>query len=190
MKDLEHLRIAVIATDGVEEPELLDPLRALTEAGGRAELLGLDSKDILTFRHLEPGQRIPVQRTLQDAHAEDYGALLLPGGALNADRLRAEPSVLDFVRAIHRAGKPIAAICHAPWILISAGLARGRTLTSYASIQDDLKNAGAHWVDSEVVCDENWVTSRHPGDLPAFNRETMSLFSRATPPIIQIAESA
>jgi protease I len=177
---LENLRVAVIATDGVEEPELAEPVRALREAGARTELLSIRPGEIQAVRHdLQPTQKFAVDKALAQADPADYDALLLPGGAVNADRLRMEPHVQALITGIDEAGKPMAVICHAPWELISSGVARGRTLTSYHTIQDDLRNAGATWVDREVVVDGRLVTSRSPADIPAFNREMISLFAGA-----------
>jgi protease I len=177
---LDNLRVAVIATDGVEEPELAEPVGALREAGARTELLSIRPGQIQAVRHdLQATRKYAVDNALDQVNPDDYDALLLPGGAVNADRLRMEPDVQSFIRQIGGAGKPMAVICHAPWELISSGLARGRTLTSYHTIQDDLRNAGANWVDREVVVDGNLVTSRRPADIPAFNREMLSLFAAA-----------
>jgi protease I len=174
----ENLRIAVIATDGVEEPELAEPVSALRDAGARTELLSLRSGQIQAVRHdLQPTQKYTVDKTLDEADPADYDALLLPGGAVNADRLRMESGVQSFIKQLNGAGKPMAVICHAPWELVSSGVARGRTLTSYHTIQDDLRNAGATWVDREVVVDGTLVTSRRPSDIPAFNREMLKLFA-------------
>jgi protease I len=180
MPTLDNLRVAVIATDGVEEPELAEPVSALREAGAQTELLSVRPGQIQAVRHdLQPAQTFGVDKTLDQADPGAYDALLLPGGAVNADRLRMEPGVQSFIKQINGAGKPMAVICHAPWELVSSGLARGRTLTSYHTIQDDLRNAGATWVDREVVVDGNLVTSRQPGDIPAFTREMLSLFAVA-----------
>jgi protease I len=177
---LDSLRVAVIATDGVEDPELAEPVRALRDAGARTELLSVKPGQIQAVRHdLQPTQTFAVDKTLDQADPGDYDALLLPGGAVNADRLRMQPAVQSFITRMHGAGKPMAVICHAPWELVSAGLARGRTLTSYHTIQDDLRNAGATWVDREVVVDGTLLTSRQPSDIPAFNREMLTLFAAA-----------
>lgn len=183
MPTLDNLRVAVIATDGVEEPELVEPVRALRQAGAHPELLSVTSGQIQAVRHdLQPTEKFDVAKTLDQAKPEEYDALLLPGGAVNADRLRTEPDVQAFIKQMNGAGKPMAVICHAPWELVSSGLARGRTLTSYHTIQDDLRNAGATWVDREVVVDGNLVTSRQPSDIPAFNREMLNLFALAAAP--------
>src|SRR5579871_2677510 len=178
MASLENLRVAVLATDGVEEAELTEPAKALGKAGAKLDIISNHTGRLQAFNHLDKGDTIPIDKTLDQADPEHYDALLLPGGAVNADMMRVEPKVQEFVRAFADAGKPMAVICHAPWELVSAGVAKGRTMTSYHTIQDDLRNAGANWVDREVVVDGNLVTSRQPGDIPAFNREMIQLFSR------------
>jgi protease I len=179
MNELKNFRVAVLATDGVEETELTEPVRALRAAGADVDILSLKTGEIQAYKSHEKGARIEVSYALSDVKSSDYDGLVLPGGALNADRMRAEEKVLDFVREMDQEGKPIASICHAPWILISAGLVEDRMLTSYYTIQDDLKNAGADWVDQQAVLDRNWVSSREPKDIPAFNREVLKLFSRS-----------
>jgi protease I len=176
MSQLNELRVAVIATDGFEETELTEPVRALREAGAKVDVISLKPGKIQGFKHQDKSIQVAVDRTFDDAKPEEYQALLLPGGALNADTTRTESKVKDFVKAMNDAGRPIAAICHAGWILVSADLLHGRTLTSYYTIQDDIRNAGGNWVDKEVVVDGNWVTSRKPDDIPAFNREMLKLF--------------
>lgn len=183
MPELSNLRVAVIATDGFEESELTEPVRALKEAGATVEILSAKQGQIQAFRHHDKGIMVSVDRVLDEAKPEEYDAVMLPGGALNADTLRMEPTVQSFLRQFQEAGKPFAAICHAPWELVSAGLVKGRTLTSYYTIQDDIRNAGGNWVDQEVVVDDNWVTSRQPDDIPAFNREMLNLFSRLAPAV-------
>jgi len=177
MPELSGMRVAVIATDGFEESELTEPVKALKEAGARADILSPNGGDIQAFKHHDKSIRVRSDRTLSEARPDEYDALHLPGGALNADALRMLPQVQSFVKAMQSAGKPIAIICHAPWIMVSSGLVKGRTMTSYHTIQDDIRNAGATWVDQEVVTDDNWVTSRQPSDIPAFNREMIKLFS-------------
>ncbi len=179
MSEMNRIRVAVLATDGFEETELTEPVKALRSAGAEVEILSLRSGKIQAFRHFDKGTRIRVDRTLDSVQADDFDALQLPGGALNADTMRVVPEVKAFVQAFQATGKPIAAICHAPWILVSAGLVAGRRLTSYHTIQDDIRNAGGVWLDAEVVVDGNWVTSRQPSDLPAFNREMLRLFAQA-----------
>ncbi len=178
MADLSNVRVAVIATDGFEEAELTEPVQALKQAGARVDVVSNKSGRIQGFHHFDRAGTVAVDRTLESVRADDYDALQLPGGALNADALRMVPAVQAFVREFQDAGKPMAVICHAPWILVSAGLVRNRRLTSYHTIQDDIRNAGGTWLDAEVVVDGNWVTSRQPGDLPAFNREMIRLFSQ------------
>lgn len=179
-KRLDGLRVAILATDGFEESELLEPREALEEAGATTMLIAPKKGDILGMRHNEKAASVKADMTLDEASAASFDAVLLPGGALNADHLRAEKKARDFVRDIDAAGKPIAVICHGPWLLVSAGLARGRRLTSYHTIQDDIRNAGGEWQDTEVLRDRNWVSSRKPDDIPAFNRETINLFAEQT----------
>ena len=180
MTRLDGFRVAVLATDGFEESELTEPIKALEGAGAEVTILSLKPGHIQGVRHdLDKTVRVEVDRAIGDVSAEEFDAVHLPGGTVNADSLRMVPEVKAFLRKMQAAGKPIAAICHAPWELVSAGLVRGRTLTSYHSIQDDVRNAGGNWVDQGVVEDGNWVTSRQPGDIPAFNRAMLALFSRS-----------
>lgn len=176
-KNLNGLRVAILCTDLFEQSEMTDPRKALDEAGAKTVLIAPNKGKVQGVKHDKKVDEFPVDTTLDKADPEQFDAVLLPGGAMNADALRMEPKAQEFVRAIDRAGKPIAVICHGPWLLISAGLTRGRTMTSYHTIQDDVKNSGAHWVDREVVRDANWVSSRQPDDIPAFNREMISLFA-------------
>lgn len=178
MTDVNGLRVAVLATDGFEESELTEPVKALREAGASPEVISLKDGQIQAFKHHDKSIKVNVDRTLGEVKPEDYDAVVLPGGALNADAMRMVPEVQNFLKGAWGAGKPFAAICHAPWELISAGLAQGRTMTSYYTIQDDVRNAGATWRDKEFVVDGNLVTSRQPSDLPAFNREMLALFAR------------
>lgn len=178
MSELSNLRVAVLATDGFEESELTEPVNALKQAGARVEVVSTKSGQIQAFRHHDKSIMVDVDQTIDTVQPNSYDAVLLPGGALNADTLRVEPKVKSFLKQIQDAGKPIAAICHAPWELISADIVQGRTLTSYYTVQDDIRNAGGNWVDREVVVDSNWVTSRQPDDIPAFNREMLKLFSQ------------
>jgi protease I len=175
---LDGKKIAILVEDGFEQVELTEPKRALQEAGAQAEIVTPGNKTkVKGWNHKEWGDQLNVDRPLDQANADDYDALLLPGGVMNPDKLRRTPEVLEFVRRFADAGKPIAAICHGPWTLIDAGIVRGRTMTSYESIQTDLKNAGANWVDREVVVDNGLVTSRKPGDIPAFNRKMIEEFA-------------
>ena len=177
MMELKEKRVAVIATDGVEESELTETVKALQGAGAKVEVISQKREPIQAFKHQAPSTKIEVDRTLDDAAPDEYDAVLLPGGALNADQIRVDRKAQQFVRALSADRKPMAAICHAPWLLVSAGLANGRTLTSWPTIADDLRNAGAQWVDREVVVDDNLVTSRGPKDIPAFNEAMLRLFS-------------
>jgi protease I len=180
MSQLNDFRVAVLATDGFEETELTEPVTALKDAGADVTIVSLERGRIQGVRHdLDKTVKIKVDRAIRDVSAEDFDAVHLPGGTVNADSLRMVSEVQAYLRKMQEAGKPFAAICHAPWELVSAGLVRGRRLTSYHTIQDDIRNAGGNWIDREVVEDGNWVTSRQPGDLPAFNRAMLSLFSRS-----------
>lgn len=181
---IQGMRVAIMATHGVEDAELREPKKALEDAGAKTTLFAPKEGAIQSFKHHDKAGRFEVDRTLASANAADFDAVLLPGGALNADTLRVQPRAQEFVREMDGQGKPIAAICHAPWLLVSAGLVRGRTMTSYHTIQDDLRNAGANWVDQEVVRERNWVSSRQPSDVPAFNKAMIELFAekRSTVP--------
>ena len=180
MANIKDVRVAAIAADGVEETELLEPVRALKAEGSHVEILAPKRGKIQCFRHLEPGGSVEADKAVGEADPSDYDALLLPGGALSADFLRGDRNVLRFVQSLDKAKKPMAIICHAPWILISAGIVKDRTLTGYHTIEDDVRNAGGHWVDHEVECDFNWVSSRQPSDLPAFITAMKSTFTDFT----------
>ena len=177
-KSLQGIRVAILATDGVEDAELREPRKALEEAGAETMLFAPKEGKIQSFKHHDKADQFEVNKSLAQADASQFDAVLLPGGALNADTLRVQPQAQEFVREMDRQGKPIAVICHAPWPLVSAGCIRGRSLTSYHTIQDDIRNAGGNWQDEEVVRDRNWVSSRQPSDIPAFNREMIRLFSK------------
>ena len=180
MYELSGLRVAILATDGFEDIELTEPARALRAAGAEVTIVSPRGGEIQGMHHdIDKTIKVKVDRTLDEVSAEEFDAVHLPGGALNADAMRMVPEVQTFLRAVQEAGKPIGVICHAPWELVSAGLVRGRTLTSYHTLQDDIRNAGGNWLDQEVVEDDNWVSSRQPGDLPAFNRAMIRLFSRS-----------
>jgi protease I len=176
-KNLEGTRVAILATHGVEQAELVEPRKALDDAGATTTLIAPNSGRIQGMNHDEKADTFPVEATLESADPDQFDAVLLPGGAFNADALRVEKAAQDFVRRIDDAGKPLAVICHAPWLLISAKIIDGRSLTSYHTIQDDIRNAGGEWADKEVIRDQNWVSSRQPSDIPAFNHEMINLFS-------------
>jgi protease I len=179
MANLQGFRVAVIATDGFEEQELTEPIGVLKDVGAEVTILSPKSGDIQAFRHMDKSITVPVNRVLAEADPDEFDGVVLPGGGFNADFMRVLPELQSFLRSMQDAHKPIAAICHAPWELISAGLVEGRTLTSYHTIQDDIRNAGGTWLDQEVVEDDNWVTSRQPDDLPAFNKAVIALFARS-----------
>jgi protease I len=175
---LQDKKIAFLtANEGVEQVELTEPLRAVRDAGAEAELLAPEAGGIQTFNHLDKGDIHDVDRTVGDADPSEYDGLVLPGGVANPDQLRTNPEALKFVRGFFEAGKPVGAICHAPWTLIDAGVAEGRTLTSWPSLETDLRNAGAEWVDEEVHVDGGLVTSRKPEDLEAFNNKIVEEFA-------------
>ncbi len=178
---LQHRKIAVLATDGFEQSELETPVKALKEAGAGVEVVSPKSVTIQGWLHHEKGRSVTVDRVLSEADAKDYDALVLPGGVMNPDALRLMPEAVAFVRAFVEADKPIAAICHGPWTLINAGGVEGREMTSWPSLEADLTNAGAHWVDETVVVDHGLVTSRKPGDLPAFCAKMIETFAQSAP---------
>ncbi|HUJ70473.1 MAG TPA: type 1 glutamine amidotransferase domain-containing protein [Syntrophorhabdales bacterium] len=176
-KLLNGVKVAILVTDDFEEPELVEPRKALDEAGAETLIIAPHDGTVQAFRHDVKAGTYKVDRKLGGVRPVDFDAVLLPGGALNADALRVDANAQTFVKEIDGAGKPIAVICHGSWLLVSAGLVKGRHLTSYHTIQDDIRNAGGKWEDSETVRDRNWVSSRSPKDLPAFNREIINLFS-------------
>jgi protease I len=169
--NLNGKRVAILVEKGFEQVEMTEPRRALDEAGAKTDLISPEQGQVRAWDMTDWGTDFPVDVQLDQADAERYDALLLPGGVMNPDKLRRNQKALDFVRAFFDAGKPVAAICHAAWTLIDAGVVEGRRLTSYPSLQTDLKNAGADWVDEQVVVDQGLVTSRKPDDIPAFNRK-------------------
>jgi protease I len=168
---LQGKTIAFIATDMVEQVELTAPWQAVEEAGGKPELLSIDAGEIQGFNHYDKADTFAVDKKVSDARVDDYDGLVLPGGVGNPDTLRADDDVVEFVKAFFEAGKPVAAICHGPWLLVEADVVRGRKLTSFPSIKTDIRNAGGNWVDEEVVVDSGLITSRKPDDLPAFNAQ-------------------
>jgi protease I len=178
MADLTGKKVAVVATDYFEESELMEPMRALQEAGATVDVIAPKSGEIKGVKHVDPGQAVKVDKTLDNANPNDYDAAVFPGGAINADSLRMDQNARDFITKImDEQGKPTAVICHAPWLLVSSRLARGKKLTSFHTIQDDMVNAGADWVDEPVVLDGNLITSRKPDDLSAFNNAIISALS-------------
>jgi protease I len=175
---LNGRKIAIIATDGVEQAELVEPRKAVEEAGATTELLSLQTGGIQAMNSdINPADKFEVDKPISDASPEDYDGLILPGGTVNADRLRMDSDVISFLQDFFESGKPVGAICHAPWTLVEADLVRGRTLTSYPSLRTDIRNAGGEAVDEEVVVDQGLVTSRNPDDLPAFNAKIVEEFS-------------
>jgi protease I len=174
---LSNRRVAIVVTDGVEQVELVEPRKALEEAGGQVELVSIEAGEFRGFNHLDQGDTCTADKAARDADPDDYDALMLPGGVANADFLRADQDVVRFVRAFFEAGKPVASICHAPWTLVEAGVVAGRTLTSWPSLQNDIRNAGGTWVDEEVHVDNGLVTSRKPDDIPAFNAKMIEEFA-------------
>jgi len=179
MENLKGLKVAILVTDGFEEVELVKPREALTDAGADARIVSSKKSRVRSWRHTEWGQDYPVDVPLDEAQPQNFHALLLPGGVLNPDKLRIEPAAVRFVKTFFDEGKPVAAICHGPWTVIEAGAASGRRIASWPSLKTDLQNAGAEWLDEQVVVDGNLVSSRKPDDIPAFNREMIKLFGSA-----------
>ncbi|HET6394946.1 MAG TPA: type 1 glutamine amidotransferase domain-containing protein [Blastococcus sp.] len=176
--ELNGMKVAVLATDGVEQVELDRPWQALEEAGAEPELVSLESGTITAYDHIDKGGTKKVDAVVSSADPDGYAALVLPGGVINGDFVRADSDAVAFVTSFFDAGKPVAAICHAPWVLIEAGVVKGRRMTSWPSLQTDLRNAGADWVDEEVVVDGNLITSRNPDDLDAFSAAIVEEFAR------------
>ena len=176
-KRLEGKRIAFLATDGFEQSELEQPWHELQKVGAKVELLSVHKGAIQAVRHMDKGDTFEVDKLVADADASDYDGLVLPGGVANPDTLRMNRPAVEFVRRFFEQSKPVAAICHGPWTLVEAGVLRGRTLTSWPSLQTDIKNAGGEWVDEEVHVDQGLVTSRKPADLPAFSAKAIEEFA-------------
>ena len=179
-QNLQGKKVAILATNGFEQSELLEPRKALDQAGATTKVVSPEAGKIKGWNHKEWGQEVPVDLSLSSANANDFDSLLLPGGVMNPDHLRMNPQAVNFVKSFTDSGKPVAAICHGPWTLIEAGAVQGHTMTSWPSLKTDLKNAGANWVDKEVVRDGKLVTSRKPDDIPAFNREMIQLFAETS----------
>jgi protease I len=176
-QELKGKKIAVLATDGVEQVELVEPREALEKAGATTELVSLQDGEIQAFDHLDHADRFTVDRTVAEASADDYDGLLIPGGVANGDFLRADEDAVRFTKDFASAKKPIASICHGPWVLVEAGIVKGRTITSFPSLQTDVRNAGGTWVDEEVHVDNGLVTSRKPDDIPAFSAKAIEEFA-------------
>ncbi len=176
---LKGKKVAILVAEGFEQVELTGPRKALDEAGAQTRIVSPADREVQGWKHFDKADKFKVDVPLESAEADDFDALLLPGGVANPDQLRANPRAVAFVRAFYDSGKPIAAICHGPWTLIDAGIVAGRRMTSWPSLRSDLTNAGARWVDEEVVVEKDLVSSRKPQDIPAFNREMIALFDKA-----------
>jgi protease I len=177
--DLNGAHVAILVADGFEQVEMTEPRKALDQAGAQTQIVSLKPGKVRGWNHTDWGDEFPVDRPIDQARPDDFDALLLPGGVMNPDFLRTQPNAVAFAKAFFDAGKPVAVICHGPWTLIEAGVVQGRRIASWPSLQTDLRNAGANWVDQEVVVDGNLVSSRKPDDIPAFNRETLQLLASA-----------
>jgi protease I len=175
--ELKGKKVAILVSEGFEQVEMTEPREALEQAGAQTHLVSPESGEVQGWNHHDKGDKFEVQVSLDAANAQDYDALLLPGGVANPDKLRTLPKAVEFVRSFFDAGKPVAAICHAPWTLIEAGVVEGREMTSWESLKTDLQNAGANWVDEEVVVDNGLITSRKPQDIAAFNRKMIEEFA-------------
>ncbi len=174
---LKGKKVAILAADMFERVELEEPRKALEDAGADVEVVSLEDGEIQGFDHFEPANTVQVDRTVEEVSPEDYDALLIPGGVGNPDQLRGDENAVSFVRSFHDAGKPLAVICHGPWMLVESGVVRGKRVTSWPTLETDIRNAGGDWVDDEVVVDGNLVTSRKPDDIPAFNAKLIEEFA-------------
>jgi protease I len=179
MANLNQLRVAILVDDGFEQVELTEPRKALDAAGAETKIVSPQAQQVRGWKTKDWGDSFPVQVPLDEARSVDFDALLLPGGVANPDHLRMNPKAVAFVKSFFDAGKPVAAICHGPWTIIETGAARGRRIASWPSLKTDLRNAGAEWIDEQVVVDGNIVSSRKPDDIPAFNREMLKLFAES-----------
>src|SRR5437763_255969 len=173
---LKGKKVAIVAADMFEQVELVEPRKALDAAGATTELISIKPGQIQGFNHFDPADKMKVDKTVEEVDASDYDALMIPGGVGNPDQLRGDENMVSFVREFFEQGKPVAAICHGPWVLVEAGVVKGRKLTSWPTLQTDIRNAGGEWVDEEVVVDHGLVTSRKPDDLPAFNAKLVEEF--------------
>jgi protease I len=180
--ELQGKKVAFLATDGVEQVEYTEPRKAIEHAGAEAQLVSLRPGEIQGFNHLDKADTFPVDLAVKDARAEDFDGLVIPGGVANPDAMRLDRDAVRFVRSFFDAGKPVAAICHAPWMLVEADVVRGRTLTSWPSLQTDVRNAGGTWVDEEVHVDRGMVTSRKPDDIPAFSAKAIEEIAEGVHP--------
>ena len=180
MENLKDLRVAILVDDGFEEVELVEPWKALREAGAKIRIVSPKTDRVRGWNFTDWGHFTSVDTALDQARPDEFEALLLPGGVMNPDSLRIQPKAVAFVKAFFDAGKPVASICHGPWTIIETGAIRGRKVTSWPSLKTDLRNAGGEWVDQEVVVSDNLVTSRKPDDIPAFNQSMIDLFGRAS----------
>jgi deglycase len=188
--ELQGKKVAFIATEGVEQVELTAPWKAVEEAGAQPELISIDIAEFNAWNHFDKAGSFKPHKTAEEAQVDDYDALVLPGGVANPDQLRMDENAVNFVREFAQSGKPIGVICHGPWTLIEAGVVEGRTITSWPSLQTDLRNAGAKWVDQEVIVDRGLVSSRKPDDLPAFNAKLIEEFAEGRHEPAQRAQQA
>ncbi len=179
-ENLKGIKVAILVTDGFEQVELLKPREALDKAGAETKVVSLKEGPVKGWDMTKWGKEVPADLTVENAKPDEFDALLLPGGVINPDKLRMDPQAVTFVRTFFDSGKPVAAICHGPWTIIEAGVARGRRIASWPSLKTDIRNAGAEWVDEEAVTDGNLVTARKPDDIPAFNRAMIELFSSSS----------
>jgi protease I len=177
-ESLKGKRVAILVTDGFEQVELVKPREALEQAGAKAQIVSPKDGKVRGWKFTEWGDELSVDVKLDQARVEDFDALLLPGGVISPDKLRMEPKAVSFVKSFFDSNKPVAAICHGPWTVVEAGVAKGRKIASWPSLKTDIRNAGAEWVDSEAVTDGNLVSARKPDDIPAFNRAMIQLFSQ------------
>ena len=181
-RKLEGKKIAILAADMFERVELEEPRKALEEAGATTEVVSLEEGEIQGFDHFDPAKKVKVDKTVEEVSVDDYDGLLVPGGVGNPDQLRGDENAVNFVRDFHEAKKPMAVICHGPWVLVEAGIVRGKKLTSWPTLRTDIRNAGGEWVDEEVVVEDGVVTSRKPDDIPAFNTKMIEEFCEGRHP--------
>lgn len=177
---LNNMRVAILVTEGFEQAEFTEPKAALEQQGVRTAVISNQAGKVQGFNHHDKGDQFDVDMTLDQANPDEFDAVLLPGGVINGDQMRVIPEAQSFVQKVDEAGKPVFVICHGGWLLVSAGLVQGRTMTSWPTLQDDIRNAGGQWVDQEVVVDGNWVSSRKPSDIPAFNQKMVDMLHQRT----------